>query len=78
MFFHLQDKYGNEVVEQLDDSQVVNFNGLSSRDVVTIRRVSEPENPRYSERDGSITSGERPLIRQYDDVEEAQEESHRG
>jgi hypothetical protein len=38
VFFHLQDRYGDEPVEELDDSQVVEFNGLSSRNVVVVRR----------------------------------------
>jgi hypothetical protein len=38
VFFHMNKKYANLPVEQLDDSQVVNFNGLSSRNVVVIRR----------------------------------------
>jgi hypothetical protein len=39
VFFHLQEQYGHEPLWQLDDSQVVNFNGLSSRNVKVVRRL---------------------------------------
>jgi hypothetical protein len=40
VFFHLQAQYGDDPLWQLDDSQVVNFNGLCSRNVKIVRRVA--------------------------------------